>query len=112
MGAKFLVERYPELIRAGWVLNEIGGFTVHMGDTRFYAIQIAEKGFVTVKMTVNAPPGHGSMPRRDTAIGRMAELMTKLTNTPMSHARDAADEEDAHSAWACRWIIRVRCFAR
>src|ERR1700728_437380 len=75
-GARFLVERHPELIRAGWVLNEVGGFTIYMGDKRFYAIQIAEKGFVTVKMTVNAPPGHGSMPRRDTAIGKMAALLT------------------------------------
>ena len=45
MGAKFLVERYPDLIRAGYVLNEIGGFTVHLGDARFYPIQVAEKGF-------------------------------------------------------------------
>jgi acetylornithine deacetylase/succinyl-diaminopimelate desuccinylase-like protein len=83
MGAKFLVERYPELIRAGYVLNEIGGFTVHLGDSRFYPIQVAEKGFVTVKMTVNAPPGHGSMPRRDTAIEKMAALITKIVKTPM-----------------------------
>ncbi|MFZ0659820.1 MAG: M20/M25/M40 family metallo-hydrolase [Candidatus Binataceae bacterium] len=83
-GARFLVERHPELIRAGWVLNEVGGFTIYMGDKRFYAIQIAEKGFVTIKMTVNAAPGHGSMPRRDTAIGKMAALLTKITNTPMS----------------------------
>lgn len=82
-GAKFLVERHPELIRAGFVLNEVGGFTVHLGDTRFYPIQVAEKGFVTVKMTVNATPGHGSMPRADTAIAKMAELITKIVNTPM-----------------------------
>jgi acetylornithine deacetylase/succinyl-diaminopimelate desuccinylase-like protein len=82
-GAKFLVERYPELVRAGWVLNEVGGFTVHIGDKRFYPIQIAEKGCVTVRMTVTARPGHGSMPRTDTAIARMAELLTKIINTPM-----------------------------
>ena len=29
-GAKFLVERHPELVRAGYVLNEVGGFTVHL----------------------------------------------------------------------------------
>src|ERR1700683_3297411 len=83
LGAKFLVERYPELIRAGYVLNEIGGFTVHFGDTRFYPIQVAEKGFVTVKMTVSGTPGHGSMPRRDTAIEKISALITKIVNTPM-----------------------------
>ena len=35
IGAKFLVERYPDLIRAGYVLNEIGGFTVHLGTNAF-----------------------------------------------------------------------------
>src|SRR5262249_55224627 len=65
LGAKFLVERHPELVRAGWVLNEVGGFTLHVGRRRLYPIQVAEKGFVTLKMTVTAPPGHGSMPRRE-----------------------------------------------
>jgi len=53
LGAKFLVENHPELIRAGFVLNETGGFTLFMGERRFYPIQVAEKGFVTVRMTVN-----------------------------------------------------------
>ena len=82
-GAKFLVERHPDLVRAGYVLNEVGGFTVHLGSRRFYPIQVAEKGFVTVKMKVTAMPGHGSMPRSDTAISRMSELITKIVKTPM-----------------------------
>jgi len=83
LGAKFLVERHPELVRSGWVLNEVGGFTLHVGKRRLYPIQVAEKGFVTVKMIVTAPPGHGSMPRRDTAISKISALITKIVNTPM-----------------------------
>src|SRR5258705_5495499 len=82
-GAKFLVERHPELVRASYVLNEVGGFTIHLRNRRFYPIQIAEKGFVTIKMKVTAMPGHGSMPRSDTAISRIAELITKILKTPM-----------------------------
>ena len=82
-GAKFLVERHPELVRASYVLNEVGGFTIHLRNRRFYPIQIAEKGFVTIKMKVTAMPGHGSMPRSDTAISRISELITKIVNTPM-----------------------------
>ncbi len=82
-GAKFLVERHPELVRASYVLNEVGGFTIHLGNRRFYPIQIAEKGFVTIKMKVTAMPGHGSMPRSDTAISRISELITKIVKTPM-----------------------------
>src|SRR5580658_9942506 len=82
-GAKFLVERHPELVRAGYVLNEVGGFTVHLRNKRFYPIQVAEKGFVTIKMKVTAAPGHGSMPRSDTAISRISELITRIVRTPM-----------------------------
>ena len=83
LGARFLVENHPELVRAGFVLNETGGFTLFMGERRFYPIQVAEKGFVTVRMTVAAAPGHGSMPRADTAIAWMADLILRITRTPM-----------------------------
>jgi acetylornithine deacetylase/succinyl-diaminopimelate desuccinylase-like protein len=83
LGARFLVENHPELVRAGFVLNETGGFTLFIGERRFYPIQVAEKGFVTVRMTVTAAPGHGSMPRADTAIAQLAELITRITQTPL-----------------------------
>jgi acetylornithine deacetylase/succinyl-diaminopimelate desuccinylase-like protein len=82
-GAKFLVERHPDLIRAGYVLNEVGGFTCHVGDRRFYPVQVAEKGFAFVKATVNDAPSHGSVPRQTTAITKLAELIMKVVNTPM-----------------------------
>ena len=78
-GARYLVDHAPDLIRAGYVLNESGGFTMHMGGRRFYPVQAAEKGFVTVRMTVRGEPGHGSMPRPDTAIVRMAMLVERRT---------------------------------
>jgi len=83
LGAKFLVERHPELVRCGYVLNEVGGFTMFFGERRFYPIQVAEKGFVTVRMTTRALPGHSSVPRADSAIAQIAELITKITRTPM-----------------------------
>jgi acetylornithine deacetylase/succinyl-diaminopimelate desuccinylase-like protein len=83
LGARHLVENHPELVRAGFVLNETGAFTLFIGERRFYPIQVAEKGFVTVKLTVTSSPGHGSMPRPDTAIAWMADLITRLTRTPM-----------------------------
>jgi acetylornithine deacetylase/succinyl-diaminopimelate desuccinylase-like protein len=82
-GARFLVEQHPDLIRAGYVLNEAGGFTCHVGPRRFYPVQVAEKGYVTVKVTVTDAPGHGSVPRRRTAITRLAELILKVASTPM-----------------------------
>ena len=83
LGARFLVERHPDLIRAGWVLNEAGGFTLHLGARRYYPIQVAEKGYVTVKLTVSGPPGHGSIPRSDSALAALAEIVVRIHRTPM-----------------------------
>ena len=83
LGAKFLVERHPELVRAAWVLNEAGGFTLHLNGRRFYPIQVAEKGYVTVRLSVSGAPGHGSIPRADTAIAWLADLIVRIQRTPM-----------------------------
>lgn len=83
LGARFLVERHPDLVRAGYVLNEVGGFTFHLGARRLYPVQVAERGFVTLKMTVRRAPGHGAMPRTETAVTALAELITRVAHTPM-----------------------------
>jgi acetylornithine deacetylase/succinyl-diaminopimelate desuccinylase-like protein len=56
---------------------------MYLGGRRFYPIQVAEKGFVTVRMKITGAPGHGSIPRPVTAITRAAELITRIANTPM-----------------------------
>ncbi len=84
LGAEFLVQRHPDLVRAGYVLNEVGGFTMFLGERRMYPIQIAEKGFVTLKMIVRGQPSHGSMPRADSAVNVLCEAVAKLARTPMS----------------------------
>src|SRR5258708_12867058 len=61
----------------------VGACTIHVRNGRCYPIQIAEEGFVTIKMKATAMPGHGSMPRSDTAISRISELITKIVKTPM-----------------------------
>lgn len=43
---------------------------------------IAEKGYVTVELTARTEGGHSSMPPERSAIGRVAEAVTKLENTP------------------------------
>ena len=44
LGARFLVERHPELFTGmRYALGEFGGFTLGLGGRRFYPIQVAEK---------------------------------------------------------------------
>ncbi len=77
-GMQYLCENHPELVRAEYALNEVGGFTIHAGSQRLYPIQVAEKGFVWMKLTLKGEPGHGSMPHKKNAVARLARAVAKM----------------------------------
>lgn len=44
-------------------------------------IGIAEKGFLSVKLIVDIPGGHSSMPKKENATAVLSEALTKIENT-------------------------------
>jgi acetylornithine deacetylase/succinyl-diaminopimelate desuccinylase-like protein len=78
MGSRWLCERHPDLVRAEYAIGESGGFSLHMGKQTFYPVQVAEKGICWVKARVRGEPGHGSMPREDSAVLRLAAAIARL----------------------------------
>lgn len=77
-GAVYLVEKHPELVRAEYVLNEVGGHTLHIGKTRYYPVQVAEKGICWFELTAEGEPGHGSMPHPGNAVVTLARAVERL----------------------------------
>jgi acetylornithine deacetylase/succinyl-diaminopimelate desuccinylase-like protein len=79
LGARFLVEEYPELF-AGmrYAIGEFGGFAMHLGGKRFYPIQVAEKQICWLKGTVRGPGGHGAMVHRGGTVARLGKLLRDL----------------------------------
>ena len=77
-GSRFLVDEHPELVRAEYALGESGGFSLHLAGTTYYPVQVAEKGLCWVRARFTGEPGHGSMPRRDSAVIKMAEAIAAL----------------------------------
>ncbi len=77
-GSRYLVEHHPDEVRAEFMIGEIGGFTQYINGVRYYPIQIAEKGLVTLRMIARGAPGHGSMPHRDMAMTRLGEALAIL----------------------------------
>jgi acetylornithine deacetylase/succinyl-diaminopimelate desuccinylase-like protein len=77
-GSRWLVENHPELVEAEYAIGESGGFSLHIGSSTFYPIQVAEKGICWVRARVRGEPGHGSMPRRDNAVVRLGEALGRL----------------------------------
>ena len=91
-GARFLVEEHPELVRAEVALGEVGGFTLFVGDRRFYPIQVTEKVGCELTITVRGASGHGSLPVRAGAMAKAGHALQQLTRRrlPM-HVTPAAE---------------------
>lgn len=78
VGSRWLVEHHRELVEAEYAIGESGGFSLHVGGTTFYPVQVAEKGICWVRARVRGEPGHGSMPRDDSAIVRLGRALDRL----------------------------------
>lgn len=79
MGARFLVEEYPQLFKdVRYAIGEVGGASITIGGRRFYPIQIAEKQLCWLKATIRGPGGHGSRPIRGGAMAKLGNLLQEL----------------------------------
>jgi acetylornithine deacetylase/succinyl-diaminopimelate desuccinylase-like protein len=79
-GARFLVERHPDLLEGCTeAIGEVGGFSYSVGnDLRLYLIQTAEKGVDWLRLRARGRPGHGSMVNDDNAVTALCEAVARL----------------------------------
>jgi acetylornithine deacetylase/succinyl-diaminopimelate desuccinylase-like protein len=97
LGSRFLVENHRSKVEAEYALGESGGFSLHLGDTTFYPVQVAEKGFCWIRARITGEPGHGSMPRHDSVVTRLGEALTRLgdAHLPLHPTRHVTEFLDA-----------------
>jgi acetylornithine deacetylase/succinyl-diaminopimelate desuccinylase-like protein len=112
MGSLWLVEQHPELVRAEYALGEGGGFNIRLGGSEFFTIQVAEKGVVWLKARTRGEPGHGSLPRSDSAVVRLARGIGRLgeRGLPMRKSEIVSDFVKAlaeHQPAALRPLLPV-----
>ena len=79
-GARWLVERHPELFEGCTeAVGESGAFTFHAGPgQRLYPIASAERGTAWLKLTARGRAGHGSKPNEANAVTRLAEAVARI----------------------------------
>lgn len=78
-GARFLVENHAEQFEGiRYAIGEFGGFPLYVGRKKFYPIQVAEKQFCWLKVTLRGPGGHGSLPMHGGTMAKLARLITSL----------------------------------
>lgn len=91
-GSGWLCDEHPELVRAEYAIGEGGGFNLHLGGRRFFTVQVAEKGFCWVRARVRGEPGHGSMPRSDSAVFKLAAGIARLAKGLPPHRTRVVSE--------------------
>ncbi len=78
-GAKYVVDRHPEVFRGvRYAIGEFGGFPLRVRGRVFYPIQVAEKGPVTIELVVRGPAGHGARPTRGGAMAKASDVLRRL----------------------------------
>jgi acetylornithine deacetylase/succinyl-diaminopimelate desuccinylase-like protein len=79
LGANFLVSKHPELFSGvRFAIGEFGGFTMQFAGRRFYPIMVAEKQVCWARAKIGGPAGHGSLPIRGGAMGKLGQLLGGL----------------------------------
>jgi acetylornithine deacetylase/succinyl-diaminopimelate desuccinylase-like protein len=117
-GAEYLVAEHPELFeRVRYAIGEFGGFTLPLAGRTFYPIMVAEKQVCWTRATFRGQAGHGSMPVRGGAVGKLAKLLGALDAgrlpvhvTPAARAMVGAiaAEVPASLSLALRAMLRPR----
>jgi acetylornithine deacetylase/succinyl-diaminopimelate desuccinylase-like protein len=79
-GARWLVERHPELFEGCTeAVGESGAFTYHAGpQQRLYPIASAERGTAWLKLTARGQAGHGAKPNPENAVTRLSAAMARI----------------------------------
>ncbi|MDP8257559.1 MAG: M20/M25/M40 family metallo-hydrolase [Candidatus Alcyoniella australis] len=78
LGSRWLVENHPDKVRAQIALGEVGGFSMDFRGVRLYPVMTAAKGVAWLRLTARGEPGHGSFPRRDSAVIRLNHALERL----------------------------------
>lgn len=77
-GIEFAISQHWEKIAAAYAINEGGRTMAKDGKVQYVGIQASEKVPVDVEVIATGPSGHGSMPRPDNPIVRLAAAVAKI----------------------------------
>jgi len=77
-GSLWLCNNHRELVESQFAIGEGGGFNIQVAGKTFFTVEVAEKGVCWVRARATGEPGHGSMPREDSAVVQLSEAISRL----------------------------------
>lgn len=92
-GSLWLCENHRDLVQSQFAIGEGGGFNIQVAGKSFFTVQVAEKGVCWVRARAVGEPGHGSMPREDSAVVQLSEAIARLGTQGLPRHASASVEE-------------------
>jgi acetylornithine deacetylase/succinyl-diaminopimelate desuccinylase-like protein len=83
VGIDFMVEQHWDQIECEFALNEGGVIYERQGRVQYVGVSTTEKVPRGIRLVAKGTSGHGSMPRLDNAITRLAAAVAKVGNFQM-----------------------------
>ncbi|MBO9532013.1 MAG: M20/M25/M40 family metallo-hydrolase [Solirubrobacteraceae bacterium] len=84
LGARWLCEQHPALVRSDYVINEGGGAQLHVGDSRHYSIGVGEKGVCRFAVRARGRAAHASTPGvGDNALLHLVPVLERLRDSEL-----------------------------
>ncbi|MBU7000823.1 MAG: M20/M25/M40 family metallo-hydrolase [Theionarchaea archaeon] len=80
VGAKLLTDKYKDMIRADFAINEGGGEYIDVMGEKLYLLQTGEKGPAWSRVRASGVAGHGSIPTlADNAVVKVVRAVKALS---------------------------------
>jgi acetylornithine deacetylase/succinyl-diaminopimelate desuccinylase-like protein len=83
LGAGWMAQNHPDLIRAEYAINEGGPTSLVVDGKVFYVCSTAEKGSARFTLRGRGQPGHASQPHKNNSILPLAKALTRLIENPL-----------------------------
>ncbi|MDR1123826.1 MAG: M20/M25/M40 family metallo-hydrolase [Elusimicrobiota bacterium] len=85
-GIRFLYDKYPQKLKAGYALNEGGGFTDE-GRGSIMFVEAATKMYMDILITAYGEDAHSAAPADNNAIYKLSQALSKIeAYNPPLHA--------------------------
>jgi acetylornithine deacetylase/succinyl-diaminopimelate desuccinylase-like protein len=78
-GMAWIARHRKDLIRAEYAIGEGGGVRMDVAGRRFWTVQTAEKGTISLRLTARGSGGHGSVPTDDNPVLRLSAALARFT---------------------------------
>jgi acetylornithine deacetylase/succinyl-diaminopimelate desuccinylase-like protein len=96
-GMQFLLDNHPSLFEGvRHAIGEFGGFPLYAFDKKFYRIGVSQKSYAHLRLSVQAPGGHGSYPSSGTVMQKFGLLLQELDTFQLPYQKTPLAEEIIH----------------